>query len=104
MASTLPLWLEIGSLYQFPSLLDECAVFMSSRLSFANAAYLFSLAERYSLESVRDELAELVGLDFQSFVKDERQLFLTLPASFWIAFLKNNDVCFNDSKSIVPIN
>ena len=89
---SLPVWLDIASLYQFPSLLDECALFMIKRLSFGNAAYLFSLADRYSLRAVTDTLAELVLRDFKRFFTDHRDLFFALPAAFWIVVLKSDKV------------
>ena len=80
--------LDCAALYQLPSLLDECAAFMVKRVSFSNAAYLFSLADRYSLYSVREAFADLVRLHFTSFITDHCELFLALPASFLINVLE----------------
>lgn len=65
---------------------------MVKRLSFSNAAYLFSLADRYSLNGVREAFADLVRLHFTSFIADHRELFLALPATFLVTVLECEEV------------
>ena len=65
---------------------------MVKRLSFSNAAYLFSLADRYSLHTVHEAFADLVRLHFTSFITDHIELFLALPASFLINVLECEEV------------
>ena len=87
-STALPDLLDCAALYQLPLLLDECASFMVKHLTFSNAAYLLSLADRYSINTVREAFADLVRSQFSNLVSEHRELFLALPASFLIQILE----------------
>lgn len=91
-ASNLPDLLDCAALLQLHSLLDQCSAFIVKRLCFANAAYVYSLADRYSMRSVLDAFARLVRRHFASFAADHRELFFALPASFLVALLDSDEV------------